>query len=213
MSSSTGTKPRTNGAQKCGHFNLLQHIQSRLPNVNLYNAAAVHRSKVFISMAAAHVDGASTGKDVDATGAPLLPTHAHLATRILAVSFCPHFAGMFEQNFGGRKLGLGGESVLGVALDSLSIDNVGLMKVDVQGADALAFFGAKRTIKKSLPVIMAEKVDHFFVDQDMVNAFSIPVSPQVQRFDYIAFCKRLGYTVQAIPGHRDEVLLIPPDSQ
>lgn len=46
-------------------------------------------------------------------------------------------------NYGGMKLGRGGEAASAITLDSLRLDNVSFIKVDVQGAEKLMLYGAR----------------------------------------------------------------------
>lgn len=59
-------------------------------------------------------------------------------------------------NYGGMRLGQGGEEVRAITLDSLNLKNVSLIKVDVQGAEQLMFYGARDTIRRNMPVIAYE---------------------------------------------------------
>lgn len=59
-------------------------------------------------------------------------------------------------NYGGVQLGKDGEQVDMITIDSLNLPNCHYIKVDVEGAEILVFFGAIETIRKYKPVIMFE---------------------------------------------------------
>jgi FkbM family methyltransferase len=44
-----------------------------------------------------------------------------------------------------------------ITIDSLNLDRVGLIKIDIQGADHLAILGATETIKRCRPVLLVEE--------------------------------------------------------
>lgn len=44
-----------------------------------------------------------------------------------------------------------------ITIDSLNLDGVGLIKIDIQGADHLAIVGATETIKRCRPVLLVEE--------------------------------------------------------
>ena len=50
-------------------------------------------------------------------------------------------------NYGGRQIGVGGESITMKTLDSFKITNLSLLKVDAEGSEPLVFWGAKETIR------------------------------------------------------------------
>lgn len=49
-------------------------------------------------------------------------------------------------------------------LDSFKFRDVGLLKVDVEGADALVLLGASKTIRRSRPVVVVENIVDFQQD-------------------------------------------------
>lgn len=59
-------------------------------------------------------------------------------------------------NYGGLKIGKGGEEAVAVTLDSLNLTGVSFFKLDVQGAERLALYGARETIRRSLPTVIYE---------------------------------------------------------
>ncbi|KAF8062713.1 hypothetical protein HT031_004043 [Scenedesmus sp. PABB004] len=94
-------------------------------------------------------------------------------------------------NYGGMHLGAGGEPVRAIALDSLNLTGVSLIKVDVQGAEKLMFYGARDTIKRNKPVVAFETNADFMADA-VAKTLSVP--PEVLAFSIADYLKSLGYT-------------------
>uniref|UniRef100_A0A383W593 Methyltransferase FkbM domain-containing protein n=1 Tax=Tetradesmus obliquus TaxID=3088 RepID=A0A383W593_TETOB len=96
-------------------------------------------------------------------------------------------------NYGGMRLGLGGETVPAITLDSMNLTDVSVIKVDIQGAEKLMFYGAQETIKRNLPVVAYESVE-----AGMATAVDAELQlPQhVKDFNVDTFLKSLGYTTQ-----------------
>lgn len=59
-------------------------------------------------------------------------------------------------NLGGVCLGKNGEEVETITIDSLELENIDFIKIDVEGAEALVLLGGIETIKKYKPVICFE---------------------------------------------------------
>jgi len=59
-------------------------------------------------------------------------------------------------NYGGIQLGIGGEEVKMITIDSLSLENIGFIKMDIEGCEKLAFYGCQETIRSSKPIILYE---------------------------------------------------------
>ena len=67
-----------------------------------------------------------------------------------------------------------------------------------EGAEQLVGFGAQRTIRSSLPVVVFESRTDKRVSADML-AF-LPAAPEAAlSFDLLAFCQGLGYSLLAAP--------------
>jgi FkbM family methyltransferase len=64
-------------------------------------------------------------------------------------------------NFGGLSLGIGGEKVELVTIDSMNIENLGYIHCDAQGSENFIFSQAKETITKYRPVIVYENKDRY----------------------------------------------------
>jgi FkbM family methyltransferase len=98
-------------------------------------------------------------------------------------------------NYGGMRLGRGGESVAAITLDSLGLENVSVIKVDVQGSERLMFYGARDTIRRNLPVVAFE-----VLEDDLAESVSseLAIPKEVAAFDIVAFLKGLGYAMPEV---------------
>lgn len=65
----------------------------------------------------------------------------------------------FTSNEGGASIGSGGDFAPLVPLDSLNLENVSLMKIDVEYYEDEVLAGARQTILKNQPVIIIELAD------------------------------------------------------
>lgn len=83
-------------------------------------------------------------------------------------------------NYGGIGLGTGYEAVTMQTLDSYRLDKVGLIKIDVEGAERLVLLGAAETIRRNKPYIVFEQHgaprEHLFDTrwQEMCDMLSVP---------------------------------------
>ena len=81
-----------------------------------------------------------------------------------------------------------------------------------EGAEQLVGYGAQRTIRSNLPVIVFESRTDKRVSPDMLAA--LPAAPEaVLRFDLLTFCQGLGYSLMAAPVGVDmngNWILLPP---
>ena len=59
-------------------------------------------------------------------------------------------------NLGGVQLGKGGQSIEIITIDSLELDALDYVKIDVEGAETLVLMGGEKTIKKFKPIICFE---------------------------------------------------------
>ena len=110
-------------------------------------------------------------------------------------------------NYGGRQIGVGGESITMKTLDSFKITNLSLLKVDAEGSEPLVFWGAKETIAREKPVIFGE--DKEKLPLAALNAMK--VKDEVRRFDVRKWAvEELGYTVLVPNGWTIDFILLPP---
>jgi FkbM family methyltransferase len=89
-------------------------------------------------------------------------------------------------NFGGIGLTNDprGEEVNVITIDSLNLNDVVFIKIDVEGAEKMAVFGARETIKRCKPVLLVEESD-----KDVCMQFS-----ELNNFNTETFLRSVGYT-------------------
>lgn len=85
-----------------------------------------------------------------------------------------------------------------IKIDDYNIDNVTLMKFDIQGADLRGMQGAAETIKRSMPDIVFE------YEQSMVGDFNESMD------DYKSFIDSIGYKFVTSLG--DDIIITRKDS-
>ncbi len=120
-------------------------------------------------------------------------------------------------NYGGIQLGIGTEKVKMRTLDSFNYPSkVGYIKVDVEGCEALVFYGAQKLIQRDKPVILYEKRIDKIITNEMQQIMII--SDEVANFSIEKYCvEKLGYhnpfsidknNFLLIPGHYPEKMSI-----
>jgi FkbM family methyltransferase len=92
-------------------------------------------------------------------------------------------------NEGGTSIGEGGDFVEMITLDSLNLQNVSLIKVDVEHYEYFVFKGAKETILRNRPVIIFEIMGNFDykTSPDEVKSQFDRVSALVESYGYKVF--------------------------
>lgn len=97
------------------------------------------------------------------------------------------------ENEGGTAIGLGGDLAEQITLDCLNLNDVSLIKIDVERYELHVFKGAVETIKRNKPVIIFE----LLAGNDYLNC-----EPEIKaQFDYVLnFVRDLGYRVNLIFG-------------
>ena len=75
-------------------------------------------------------------------------------------------------NYGGIGLGLEGEKVKMLTVDSLDLEGCDFIKLDTEGSEILVLIGAKETIKKFKPIIFFEHTDKN-VSEEMKKSLNI----------------------------------------
>lgn len=96
-------------------------------------------------------------------------------------------------NYGGIGLGLNGEEIGMITIDSLKLDQCDYIKIDVEGAEILVLMGAKKTIQKYKPVIWFEQTDKC-VSQEMILSMDIDFEIE----DVTTFLTNMGYQITSI---------------
>jgi FkbM family methyltransferase len=98
-------------------------------------------------------------------------------------------------NFGGLCLGKDGEQVDVTTIDEMSLENLGFIHCDAQGAESFIFSRAKETITKFRPVILYENKDiHGCYLHDKICR-EYPQYAAESEFDLKKYCmEELGYT-------------------
>ena len=91
-----------------------------------------------------------------------------------------------------------------ITIDSLELKNVDLIKIDIEGCEKMAIWGAKKTIERCRPVVIYEfKKD---VSDEMKKTMNIP--KEILDFNiYSYFIDELGY--QESKKMKWDLLFIP----
>jgi FkbM family methyltransferase len=99
-------------------------------------------------------------------------------------------------NYGGMNLGKGGEQVVLVSLDEWvkrnGVCGVGLIKIDVEGAERLVIDGAKELIKRDRPVVFYEQ-NFKNITKQMVEMYGLTndiIFMDIRKF----FLEDMGYS-------------------
>ena len=96
----------------------------------------------------------------------------------------------------------GADSIEKITIDSLYLENVSLMKIDVEGHELSVLKGAEQTILKNKPVIILEILGGVYRcnANDQENA---------KINDVIQLLKNYGYNVDKLPECECDYLCIP----
>jgi FkbM family methyltransferase len=108
-------------------------------------------------------------------------------------------------NYGGVQLGSGGASITMRTLDSFGFDDVGLLKVDAEGAEPLVLWGARGLITRCRPLISFER-NHKRLSASLQQR--IAISAEILEFRIEEYCFALGYFPPLSLG-ADQILLRP----
>lgn len=101
-------------------------------------------------------------------------------------------------NEGGTGIGSGGDIAEMIPLDSLNLQNVSLIKIDVECSELSVFEGAKETIRKNRPVIIFEVMGPY----DHQNS---PPEIQKQICETLDFVRSMGYEITSVFSTNDFV--------
>lgn len=103
-------------------------------------------------------------------------------------------------NEGGTGIGQGGDCAKMITLDSLNLDNVSFIKIDVENFEYEVLKGAEQTIRKSHPVMIIEI---------MGNTYN-PIPNRAELVHRVLHqVEQMGYTLKYIEGSWSDWLAIP----
>lgn len=104
-------------------------------------------------------------------------------------------------NFGGLNIGFGNKKIEMITIDSLNLDFIDYIKIDVEGAEPLVLIGAENTIKKYRPIICFEHLKTLSRNYlDGIGIGSLPSSHEILKsYGYTTFRDIAYQNVIAIP--------------
>lgn len=94
-------------------------------------------------------------------------------------------------NYGGVQLGTGDTILDAVSLDNLKLSGIIYIKVDVEGAERLVFYGARELIQSQMPLILFENRVDRILDDDTLNFLQL--EKEIRAFDIKNFLIDMGY--------------------
>lgn len=109
-------------------------------------------------------------------------------------------------HFGSMHVGIGDEKSRMTTIDELRL-NISAMKVDIEGAEPLAFYGARETIKRCMPVIVFERNENT-ISPEMIKSLH-PVNEEAVHFNILEYCLSLGYA-DLYELDIQDYMLVPP---
>jgi FkbM family methyltransferase len=107
-------------------------------------------------------------------------------------------------NYGGISIGVGGETVSVINIDSLQLERCDFIKIDVEGAEPFVLMGGLETIRRCKPYIMLE-CNCKGVTEEMKEGFGI--LPETVVEPSLSILEREGYAFKRI--NADNVIAIP----
>lgn len=113
------------------------------------------------------------------------------------------------RNFGGLNIGIGGEVVDMLSIDALnvlnmsSMNNLSILKIDVEGVEKLVIYGARKTIMEQKPIIMYRKTWKSLT-QDIISMLKI--SSKILSFDIDSFLTSCGYDKKRVIKIEDYII-------
>jgi FkbM family methyltransferase len=143
-----------------------------------------------LPFAAGHIDGAAVSlEDVIRDGPNAgLPFHCEDARPF---------------NYGGIQLGPGERKAIMRTLDSFAFTDVALLKIDAEGAEPLALWGARDLIRRCRPLILYERNEKQITDA-MRSMIDIP--QEVTDFRIEAYVSQFGYCTPLQLGDKEYLL-------
>ena len=128
---------------------------------------------------------------------------AHMASRSYDLGIPVEYDSGKGFNYGGLSLGVDGEQVPLMTIDSMNLDACDFIKIDVEGAEPLAFMGAALTILKYKPVIYFECNERDVTEdmkKDLNITTNIPAAIDVLKaYGYTNFVKVTDFDILALP--------------
>lgn len=113
------------------------------------------------------------------------------------------------RNFGGLNIGMGGELIDMLSIDALntsnisSMNNLSIIKIDVEGVEKLVIYGARKTIMEQKPIIMYRKTWKSLT-QDIISMLKI--SNKILSFDIDTFLVNCGYDKKNVIKIDDHII-------
>lgn len=117
------------------------------------------------------------------------------------------YTGSKKINYGGVRIGIGGPKIKLMTIDSMKLTKLDAMKIDIEGAEPLAFYGAQETIKKFKPIIAFEK-NFQKLETDAMDVLQL--TQEILDFDIIKFVESIGYKC-LLYIKKDNFMLFPSD--
>jgi FkbM family methyltransferase len=162
-------------------FNLLDKnvLLNDITNIKTYHEAVGHLDDYTVTISNSVSDGISKGKKLK-----------YNTNNII--------------NYGGIELGLGGEKIQMNTLDSYNFENIGFIKIDVEGCEKLVLYGGLELIKREKPVILFENKKQ--ISNEMRKLF--PIDKKIEKFDILNYCKNTLKYKKILYFNKD-ILIIP----
>jgi FkbM family methyltransferase len=154
------------------------------------------QSKIRELLESNKIENAASSLEIKPFGIGHTESCVHLAADFTSDGYSKditvNYDGHHSVNFGG--LGITndprGEKVEIRTVDSMGLTDVIYMKIDVEGAETLAVFGAQNTIKMCRPVLLIEQSD-----KNLTKCY-IDSCPALKEFCVSTFLSDLGYKKQ-----------------
>jgi FkbM family methyltransferase len=108
-------------------------------------------------------------------------------------------------NYGGVQLGIEGPVIEAMPLDALCSMKIAYLKLDVEGAERIAMFGARQLLAQHKPIVLFEHRGDRRLSAEVIRALAVP--REAQDFDCIRYLQALG--MKLAPLGRD--LLATPE--
>lgn len=111
-------------------------------------------------------------------------------------------------NFGNVKVGIEGEKVVQVPLDSFTFDNVVFIKIDVQGYELNVIKGATNTIAKHRPYLFVEFEDDLLKESGTSES---ELQKEIESLGYVVKRFQEGIPYQTTSGKCLDCVCIPTE--